>query len=331
MTGDTSSTTHTGVVGDGAREDASGPSASAAGASPALRLAVPTELFRPPSMVDGILSENMLAKRPVRVGLSGINTLTAKAGAPLVSCLMLTANRAGMARVAIECFRRQTWPRRQLVIVDSGTDELQDWVNGLNDPSINYKRIPRDERSLGELRNLSAMRARGAYLCIWDDDDLHHPLRIEAQMTAIATTQAAACLLSRLLIWWPARGQVALTRNRAWEGSLICRRDAMPVYPRRDNHEDTPAVTLLMAAHRVIQIDAPELYVYITHGQNTSGNTHFQKLVAESKDNVISGAAYGETLVKWATAFPILSSLAALGAGGEAVARMAAGARGRMP
>src|SRR3546814_2213983 len=37
---------------------------------------------------------------------------------PLISCLMVTRGRAARAALSIECYRRQSHPRRELVIVD---------------------------------------------------------------------------------------------------------------------------------------------------------------------------------------------------------------------
>ena len=46
---------------------------------------------------------------------------------PLISCLMLTRGRLVPTRFAIDCYRRQTWPNRELVIVcDDPDSELPD-------------------------------------------------------------------------------------------------------------------------------------------------------------------------------------------------------------
>ncbi len=40
-----------------------------------------------------------------------------------VSCVMVTANRAALARRAVDCFLRQRWANRELVVVDDGEQD----------------------------------------------------------------------------------------------------------------------------------------------------------------------------------------------------------------
>ena len=56
-----------------------------------------------------------------------------------VSCLMVTRNRFRQAQVAVECFLRQTFEQRELVVLD-GSEEVsfRDWLAHLNDPRIRY-------------------------------------------------------------------------------------------------------------------------------------------------------------------------------------------------
>lgn len=50
---------------------------------------------------------------------------------------MVTRGRAIPAQFAIDCFRRQTWPNRELVIVCGTPDsELPDFLATLGDPTI---------------------------------------------------------------------------------------------------------------------------------------------------------------------------------------------------
>lgn len=271
--------------------------------------------FGPPDTVEGLLTETTGRLRSnVRVDLSAIRRSAAVGTPELVSCVMLTAGRPLQARIAIECFRRQSWPRRQLVIVDTGTEtSLEDWVRSLDDPAINFKRLPRGGATLGGLRNLATDRARGDFVCVWDDDDLHHPMRIEAQMTALTSTGAAACLLGRLFIWWPGRRELAASSSRAWEGTLLCRRDAMPRYDAEDRSEDTPAVTRLIARERIIRIDAPELYVYVRHATNTWSEPHFEGNFMRAVRR-LAGQQYNDALARMATIYPLAEYLDAISA-----------------
>jgi glycosyltransferase involved in cell wall biosynthesis len=42
---------------------------------------------------------------------------------PRISCVMVTANRAAIARRAVRCFLDQSWSNRELVIVDDGSED----------------------------------------------------------------------------------------------------------------------------------------------------------------------------------------------------------------
>ncbi|MGE0725384.1 MAG: tetratricopeptide repeat protein, partial [Alphaproteobacteria bacterium] len=197
----------------------------------------------------------------------------------LVSCLMVTRGRAPLAQVAIECFRRQTWPERELVIVDDDPDDtLTRHVDGLGDPAVRIERLPDDGRPLGELRNRALAAARGSYICQWDDDDLPDPLRIEVQMEVLFRTRARACFLRRWVHWWPQSERLALSSRRIWEGSMLAEKAIVPAYPAVRRGEDTAPMIALCRAHRVAHVDAPRLIVYGAHGRNTHHANHYENL-----------------------------------------------------
>lgn len=199
--------------------------------------------------------------------------------APLISCLMVTRNRFRLARQAAECWRAQSWPHRELVIVDDGGDDrLQNWAARLNDPRIRHVRLPDRNQTLGELRNVAIDSARGDWIAQWDDDDLYHPLRLEAQWLAARASGAQACFLRRWLMHWPSDGRLAVSGARTWEGSLLARRDRMARYPSQRRGEDTVAVERLLTQVQAIHLDLPGLYLYRVHGRNTWDAGHFEIL-----------------------------------------------------
>ncbi len=195
---------------------------------------------------------------------------------PLVSCLMVTqTGRHRLAAQAIECYRRQTWRRRELVVIDGSEDDaLTSHLARLGDPSIRHIRVRVGALTLGDLRNLSVREASGSYVCTWDDDDLSDPSRIEAQMSAVARTGAAACFLTRMMIWWPDLERLA-EKIRVWEASMLCRKDILGTYPSVDRFEDSPLVEEILRSHRVAYLDRSALYVYVYHGANTWNEAHF--------------------------------------------------------
>lgn len=98
----------------------------------------------------------------------------------MVSCVMPTADRPHFVKLAIECFRLQTWPKKELIIYDSGMRPLD------LDPIPGVKVFRGPDASLGELRNSAIDRAQGRLIAHWDDDDWSHPKRIEEQVELIS-------------------------------------------------------------------------------------------------------------------------------------------------
>lgn len=197
---------------------------------------------------------------------------------PLVSAMMVTRDRPHKARFALDCFRRQTYPNKELVIVDDGNDDtLAREVAELADPRIRMVRRPDRGELLGVLRNVAVAEAAGTFVCQWDDDDLSHPLRLEAQIRAIRRTGAQVSVLTRWTLWWVAARRFAIGEQRMWEGSLVVRKDLVPPYPNKWIAEDTDVVAQLMDTACIAELDQPRLYVYIVHGTNTWFPRHFEQ------------------------------------------------------
>lgn len=228
------------------------------------------------------------------------------APAPTVSCLMVTKDRSSTARRAIACFRAQTYPNLELVVVEDGTDDaLEQHIHELDDPRIRHHRLPPEGRTLGELRNEAVDRATGPYVSQWDDDDLYDPERIETQMAAILSLGAEACFLARERLWWPARHKLAISCARLWEGSMVCAKDRLPRYPALRRGEDTPVAEEVARTCRVVSVDAPELYTYVCHGGNTFNEAHFAEHFDVATQIWSEPGAYAERLLAMATRLPI--------------------------
>ncbi|MFC8259852.1 glycosyltransferase [Streptomyces sp. NPDC057291] len=248
--------------------------------------------------------------QPVADGLISLDAQRRRwasgAPAPTVSCLMVTKDRSATARRAIRCFLTQTYPNLELVVVEDGTDDaLAQHIRDLGDPRIRHHRLPSEGRTLGELRNEAVDRATGPYVCQWDDDDLYDPERVETQMAAILALGAEACFLARERLWWPAHRKLAVSCARVWEGSMVCAKDRLPRYPAQRRGEDTPVAEGVVRTCRVVSIDAPELYTYVCHGNNTFNESHFAEHFAVATEIWAEPGAYAERLLAMATRLPI--------------------------
>lgn len=205
---------------------------------------------------------------------------------PLVSCLMVTRGNLFPARFALDCFLRQTYVPRELVVVcDAPGTPIEEYCRSLQDARIRFVYPPAPDQRLGELRNLSVQAAHGEWVCQWDDDDLYHRRRLEAGMAVALTTQAQALFLSRWLLWSPLERRVALSGQREWEGSMITRKDIVPSYPALGRGEDTVVAHTILARERVVLLDAPWLYSYIQTGLNTWAGPHMQAIWNSASHN----------------------------------------------
>jgi glycosyltransferase involved in cell wall biosynthesis len=193
---------------------------------------------------------------------------------------MMTRGDIDLMRYSLACYRQQTYPHRELVVV--AEPEVGEKVQAFfcSEDALNVRVfVAPPGLTLGDHRNLAAARASGAVLVNWDDDDLSDPLRLAVAVRALRQTGAAAAFLSRLLIWWPQRKIAAISKRKTWEGSLAVRRSDMPLYGAIPRGEDTAAIDWFEKTHRdLAYIDCPLLYVYAVTGRNTSGASHFEEM-----------------------------------------------------
>jgi glycosyltransferase involved in cell wall biosynthesis len=196
-------------------------------------------------------------------------------------------------RRSIAAYAAQTYPDRELIVlVDAGATVRQSAIRahvdalGRNDVRV---QIAPGAMTLGALRNLSWRCANGELVCQWDDDDMHHPQRVERQVEALDAQQAQALCLQQAMHFAIAdRALHCLnfhgTPWRSLAATLLCRRDAAVSYPEAGESsrrgEDTALIEQLQAAGGFCTLpDAPYLYVYLQHGVNTSPPSHHRMLV----------------------------------------------------
>lgn len=205
-------------------------------------------------------------------------------GLPMVSCLMITLPvpaRLGWLRRSLASYCRQTYPRRELVIVmDLGTAEdranVAGAVKALGRADIRVLAAGQKMR-LGGLRNTSVRAARGDYVCQWDDDDFYHPERIERQMEGMLAAGCRAGCLQEIMQYFPAERCLYLQNWRATpaEGmppTLLWERSLGIEYPEEGpefHGEDFYVHMRLRERCHVHGLAwAPHLFVYNSHGGN---------------------------------------------------------------
>jgi len=119
---------------------------------------------------------------------------TAKNFKPFVSVCTPTFNRRPFIPTMFECFKNQTYPmdRIEWIIVDDGTDKIQDLVKSSGIKNIQYFELDK-KMSLGEKRNYMHKKAKGSIIVYMDDDDYYPPERIEHAVDRLQNNKEALC------------------------------------------------------------------------------------------------------------------------------------------
>ena len=217
-------------------------------------------------------------KRPPRVDLGTANGKRRWGAAVLISAIMITgksAERRKFAQVAIRCFLEQTHAERELVIVNDGAPLL----DGPPDVRLWEIRLPFSPgTTLGDLRNLGLGAARGELAIQWDDDDWHHPRRMEVQ--AAHWSEGAAVLLRQQVRYSiPSATAFVHGRARGIEGTILHQKRGVLGYPSERKREDT---LFLQQFGQIKIVDAvPTLYVRFFHGANTWDERHIMGALAD--------------------------------------------------
>ena len=99
---------------------------------------------------------------------------------PFVSICTPTFNSRPFIETMFECFRNQTYPKEKMewIIVDDGTDKIEDLILQSNLPQIRYFKIKK-KMKLVEKRNYMHTHVKGSIVVYMDDDDYYPPERVE--------------------------------------------------------------------------------------------------------------------------------------------------------
>lgn len=215
-----------------------------------------------------------------------------KSDPPKVSCVMVTADRKELVKRSIECYRKQTYPNTELIIIDDGEEDLQDVLQVIPSSQLKYVKLPsKPDNTLGKLRNRSLKEATGKFIAQWDDDDWYHPERIEKQVNILLKGYDACCLSGTLmhLNVEPYKDQPYIGYlPDGVPGSIIHRANFDIRYPHTKRAEDTVYLEKWMEK-RYLQL--PDKYSYLCircyHGSNTWGKNHFLRRIRNNPKDAI--------------------------------------------
>lgn len=207
-------------------------------------------------------------------GLKKAATLGSETSLPLVSCILPTANRRGFISQSIQYFLRQSYPNRELIIVDDGTDPISDLVPA--GAQITYHRLTL-RQSVGAKRNVACQEARGDIIVHWDDDDWTSPEWIRSLVSTLTNQQADIVGLKEILFLEPATDQAWVYRypshSQDWVygGTLCYWKDYWRNHPFQNRNVGEDAQFIWSVPNKkVVSLQTQADYVAIIHPQNTS-------------------------------------------------------------
>ena len=197
---------------------------------------------------------------------------------PLVSCIMPTFNRRAFIPLALEAFRRQDYPRKELVVVDDGTDPIADLLEGAED--VRHLRLER-RATIGGKRNLACRHARGPIIAHWDDDDWYAPARLRYQVEPILAGKADVTGLVNSFVmelpgglFWTTLPHLhpRLFVGDVHGGTLVFSRSLLAEgvrYPEANLAEDAALLQqAVRRGKRLLRLENPGLFIYVRHGRN---------------------------------------------------------------
>lgn len=216
---------------------------------------------------------------------------------PKVSCLMVTANRRDLCRRAVRCYERQTYPHRELIVVDDGTQDLAPVLASLPDEEVTYIKLSdTPKRSLGALRNIALDAASGTYVAQWDDDDWYHPDRLARQTEVLQQGFDACCLRASLMhiassefMDHPYIGYL----KDGVPGTIVHRSNPDIRYPKLQRAEDTAYLNAWkQKKYTMLPPSEAHLFIRCFHGANTWSKQHFKTRIRNTVSDALAYVWY---------------------------------------
>lgn len=187
----------------------------------------------------------------------------------LVSCLCVTESRPSFIPWLLWNFRKQDYPARELIVVDSSPHSL----SSILPADVTIVRCP-PGTSVARKRNVAWEAARGEFVAWFDDDDWQHPRRLSILTDALA---GGAVLAGSRRSWFidmsglrarPHEGQ----RGVLFNGAAVRRTSLVGVRfdERRTRASDTPWMTLVRQRAGSVRVVADVLSCWLCHRNNLS-------------------------------------------------------------
>ena len=195
---------------------------------------------------------------------------------PFVSVLTPTYNRRRFLPYTIKCYEAQTYPKNKMewIILDDGTDPVEDLFKDLKIPNIRYIRLT-EKLLIGAKRNILHKEAKGDIMVAMDDDDYYHPDRVKHVVFKMAQqpkVQLAGS--SEIFIFYTDIQKIfkfgPYNKNHCTNGTLAVKKEYAKshVYDETVTHAEEKSF-LESYSNPMVQLDSKTVMLVISHSENT--------------------------------------------------------------
>ena len=187
----------------------------------------------------------------------------------MISCIMPTADRAPFVRHALRGFAAQTFPDRELIVVDDGEEPVGRLCRAV--PGIRYIRL-KNYTPTGTKLNIGIEAARGKFIQKIDDDDYYAPRFLENQVRHMPSRRFTVTLVTRCCFLILLQGDGCVRHSgHGWRagGALYFHRAMWKRNPFRAKRKSVDSWFLADNDPPVVQVCAAHEYLVIRHGGNT--------------------------------------------------------------
>ena len=195
---------------------------------------------------------------------------------PVVSVCTPTFNRRPFIPIMMECFKNQTYPKTAIewIIVDDGTDSIEDLMKESNIENIKYFQISK-KMPLGEKRNFMHTQCNGSIIVYMDDDDYYPPERISHAVERLNSNKDALCAgSSEIYIYFKHISKMIqcgpYMPNHATAGTFAFRVELLK-QTQYENHAALAEEKAFLKNYTIpfVQLDPMKTILVFSHNHNT--------------------------------------------------------------
>jgi glycosyltransferase involved in cell wall biosynthesis len=182
---------------------------------------------------------------------------------------MATRDRRKFLPQALRCFLRQTYPNKELIVVDDSARSNAVLFRGV--PGVRYLRLTQPTRT-GTKLNLGIEAARGDILQKLDDDDFYQAGFLAASVAHLPVEAPESTLVTRCCFLVLLRGDPIIRHSgHGWTpgGAFCFHRALWTKTPFRQVRWSEDSLLLRDHEPEVVRICRPEQYMVVRHGANT--------------------------------------------------------------